>query len=727
MMTRRADSNAKRPRTSRLRFVLLAVVAGAFLLVPGLILSSHGGHSVRAQDSVVMAIDMDPGTAGVQSCLGDVAVDADVEVDLVIQDVPADPGIEGFQLRLLYDNNIASIQSNDRTPSMLGDSGWDMGDPLPDSSNSYLDGYVGTKTSGSGILTRYTIHAEAAGLTRLHLTVGNADTAYVDGSHVLHLPDEAQDAFLSVGAPCPDDTTDRDSDGVKDLGADGVAFTADDDNCPSASNAGQEDRDADTLGNACDPVVMTIDTDTTARKTQVCRGNVTTGSAVDLMIRSANVEGFQLRLAYDNSVVSFADKDTSRSVLGSSTWEVGGPPDDTSHLFHSYTGTAATVPNDGVLMRYSVNAVGTGLTRLHLINGPDDSGWLDSGLSYYVADQTPDAFLEVGGPCPSDTDDYDSDGFTDYVDTCPNISDPGQADLDGDAIGDACDADMENDGVLNASDNCPRTVNTDQADNDSDGQPGVQPGPNDTFGGDACDPDDDNDGIDDVIDPQSFTFSDNFSDEPGGGTTFGTISSRGGLAVRVRDEAAAGVRIKPSGTGGPANVSVCGLANLFLSAGNETVVTCGSATVQTVSGPVTMQMGSFLRGTLPTGTTVTVQQDGSAIEVCNSASSSTSVTFTGISILPNSCWTDSDADGFFDPTETFMGTNPNLACGAGAWPPDVNDSGTVDISDIPPLKAAFGSSYPDAAYNARVDFNASNNVEIADVAILKRFFLLSCS
>jgi hypothetical protein len=722
MKTRRADSNIKSPRTSRLRFVLLAAVLGAFLLVPGFILSSHGGHSVGAEDSVVMAIDMDPGTSGVQSCLGDVEVGADVEIDLVIQDVPVEPGVGGFQLRLLYDNNIASIQSNDRTPSMLGDSGTDMSDPLPDSSNSYFDGYAGQGTDGSGILSRYTIHAGAAGLTRLHLTVGSTDTAYSDAAYVLHLPDEAQDAFLSVGAACPDNTTDRDSDGVKDLGADGVAFTSDDDNCPSVSNAGQGDRDVDTLGDACDPVVMTIDTDTGERKTQVCRGNVATGSAVDLLIRSADVEGFQLRLAYDNSVVSFASEDTSKSVLGSSTWEVGGPPDDTSLLFHAYTGTPAIVPNDGLLVRYTVNAEGSGLTRLHLINGPDDSVWMDSGLSYYVADQTPDAFLEVGGPCPSDSDDYDSDGFTDYVDTCPNISDPLQADLDSDFIGDACDADDENDLVLDADDNCPRTVNTDQADNDGDGDVGVQPGADDTFGGDLCDPDDDLDLIDDVIDPESFTFSDDFTD----GTSFGTIVDRAGLDVRVRDVADAGVRIKPSGTGGPSTVNICSLADLFLSAGNETVVTCGSASVQTVSGPVTMQIGSFLGGTLYTGTTITAEQAGSAITVCNLAGSSTSVAFTGISMPPDSCLTDNDADGFFNPTETYIGTDPDLACGAGAWPPDVNNDGDVDISDIPGLKAAFGSSLGQPAYSPRVDFNASNNVNIADVGIWKSFFLLSC-
>ena len=809
------------------------------LLLIGLSLSSRGHETVRADEGVLMAIDADPVTSGIQNCVS-VDTDDDVDVDFVIQNVP---DIEGFGLRLLYDNNIVSMQSKDRTDSILGTSGLDAGDPLPESSNSYLDAYavaIEPAPSGNGILTRYTIHAEAAGLTRLHLVVGNIDTNYVDSSLVTHLPDQTQDAFISVGAPCPDDTTDRDSDGVKDLGADGIAFTADDDSCPSASNAGQEDRDSDTLGDACDPVVMTIDADPASPKTQSCRGNVTTGSAVDLLIRSANPEAFQLRLTYDNGVVSFADRSATWSVLGTSGLEDGGPPDDTSRMFHAYAGNAAVVPNDGILMRYTVNALGNGLTRLHLINGPQDSAWVAAGIYFYVADQTPDAFLEVGGPCPSPENDRDSDGFTDYVDTCPNISDPGQEDIDGDGIGDACDADDDNDAVLDANDNCPKTVNTNQADNDSDGVPGTQPPPGGTFGGDACDadddndtvpdtsdtaplnpyvcqdldtdtcddcavlgvanpaqdgtdtdsdgacnagdldddndtvidvedtdplnayvcrdldidtcddcsvlgqpdvsddgpdnesdglcdaadPDDDNDGIDDAIDGpgQSFTFSNVFNDD----TTFGTIVSRGDLAVRIRDEAGpAGVRIKASGSGAAATVSVCGLANLSLNAGNETVVTCGSATVQVVSGPVTMSIGNFLRGSLPTGTKAAVSKTGSATTVCNTGSSG-DITFTGIVITPGYCLTDSDTDGFFDPTEGYIGTSTTLACGVGAWPPDFDDSGEVDIFDVGPLKNAFGTKTGDPLYSVRVDLNGDTFINIADLGILKRFFGQLC-
>jgi len=95
-------------------------------------------------------------------------------------------------------------------------------------------------------------------------------------------------------------------------------------------------------------------------------------------------------------------------------------------------------------------------------------------------------------------DDDDGDGIANDVDNCPKIFNPirpldqnGQADFDGDKIGDACDPcpfdaqdactpldanDSDADGVPNGTDNCPETPNGDQADADQDGH------------GDACDP-----------------------------------------------------------------------------------------------------------------------------------------------------------------------------------------------------------------------------------------------
>jgi hypothetical protein len=66
-------------------------------------------------------------------------------------------------------------------------------------------------------------------------------------------------------------------------------------------------------------------------------------------------------------------------------------------------------------------------------------------------------------------DDQDGDGVEDEDDNCPALANPDQANLDGDAMGDACDPDDDNDGAPDASDNCPTVANPDQADLDGDG------------------------------------------------------------------------------------------------------------------------------------------------------------------------------------------------------------------------------------------------------------------
>ena len=115
-----------------------------------------------------------------------------------------------------------------------------------------------------------------------------------------------------------------------------------------------------------------------------------------------------------------------------------------------------------------------------------------------------------GSPSPSEPPpplDRDRDGVPDDVDNCPDASNTGQANADGDSFGDACEPDFDADGVSDDVDNCRTVDNPGQVDGDQDGT------------GDACEGDTDGDGVidddDNCIAQPNSTQENTYGDERG--------------------------------------------------------------------------------------------------------------------------------------------------------------------------------------------------------------------
>jgi hypothetical protein len=97
---------------------------------------------------------------------------------------------------------------------------------------------------------------------------------------------------------------------------------------------------------------------------------------------------------------------------------------------------------------------------------------------------------------------------------------------------------------------------------------------------------------------------------------------------------------------------------------------------------------------------------------------------------------DPDCDGFTDADEGDIGTDPLDACANtpdpndeadDCWPPDWDDSQTVNLLDVLSFKPHFGAADPsDPKYDARFDLNMDGAVNLLDLLPFKPFFRLTC-
>ncbi len=248
--------------------------------------------------------------------------------------------------------------------------------------------------------------------------------------------------------------------------SDGDGIANDIDNCPLIANPNQWNKDGDAFGNECDD---DIDGD---------------GCANDIEI-----------------------------ALGTKPWQAGDVPsscvmpegeDSDQDGLIDELDNCPSIANPG---QWDKDLDGQGNECDADIDGDQCNNDIEIALGTKVwnAQSVPLNCTMPSGP------DSDNDGVADSADNCPNTSNPGQWDKDGDQQGNECDddidgdgysnevealagtkiwdaksfpSDSDSDGIADAQDNCPNETNTDQADLDNDQQ------------GDVCDRDIDGDGHD---------------------------------------------------------------------------------------------------------------------------------------------------------------------------------------------------------------------------------------
>ena len=176
----------------------------------------------------------------------------------------------------------------------------------------------------------------------------------------------------------------------------------------------------------------------------------------------------------------------------------------------------------------------------------------------------------------------------------------------------------------------------------------------------------DGDGITDPVDvdpnglvDRSTVFSDNFTDKHLGGTSSGTIVTRGGLKVTVWDAFnPAGFYARATGGAGTAEISACGVpVPVSLTDNNEVKLLCGSLTMDVIQGPVKIGLGAGTFASVPTGGAVKVTEVSAGVfRVENQGNTMVTIVDAQGAVLAS-----------VGPGQSFLTGNPNPVPSLGLW------------------------------------------------------------
>jgi len=189
------------------------------------------------------------------------------------------------------------------------------------------------------------------------------------------------------------------------------------DNCPEEYNPGQEDTDADGIGDVCE-----LD--------------------YNAALGINDMDGDQVGNLADNCPSIFNDTQADTGSSGSAANGIGDACDGSGDREPAYAicltdngAPTVPVPDDVKLGIYITAGPNT------VCDTPPGPGDTVGGVQ--------DCNLALGG--------NNGDGVLDGVDNCPGVCNPDQRDTDNDGVGDVCDTleDWDSDGQLNIIDNCP--------------------------------------------------------------------------------------------------------------------------------------------------------------------------------------------------------------------------------------------------------------------------------